>query len=511
MNHLKSLIELVHIVNGNVTKVESKLRFHTNDNPQVMAIYQAMMDKKRKFKFDKDLEAHLKMSPPTFRKYADQLVECLRQLLVFFEPEKTQMNAQQKAYFECIRDCMAMEFLNGKNADHEAYALACTILKKAKFYGWPKMAMRAIIIEMGYFSFIQISPPDTKRLNADLEKFRYFSLLEDEIRIVLNRINQLSARKKAIDPEIAIITKAAIEKYGNLTEPINSFQFNVGLHLLMMYYYQGIADHEKVLESIEIGKAYLAGLGYENINRMVTFLNNEAAVCLLLGQLERGERAISTALDLMKDPGATNWFNAQMVGAYLCLHAKKYKSAFEYYKTATTHDRFSTLFPSNQDIWRLIGAHLKVVELRGRMKLGFQDENWFKNFDETVFLSNEFTFNADKQGMNVTSMLVQMLLLRYQGQKDQFFARNESLRKYAERNLNGPEFIRSQMAVDAFSQIANFTFENEHQKILEIILGLRAGLAGLPVQVFEQNHELEMMPFDHLATLFFEDLPAELA
>ena len=46
----------------------------------------------------------------------------------------------------------------------------------------------------------------------------------------------------------------------------------------------------------------------------------------------------------------------------------------------------------------------------------------------------------------------------------------------------------------------------DKKKVAELTLELREKLAGHPIQVHAQkNHELEMMPFDHLAEMFLEE------
>jgi hypothetical protein len=502
MSYLKRLLEVVDIVNRNVTKLEDKLRYHRNNKKEVLAIFDAIAtkNKKQRFKKDSDLVEFLKISDPTFRKYADELIELLNQMIAHFDYEKGQMTAISKANAECFRETMAMEFLTFRDSLYATFEMSTKILKKAKFFGFPLYACKAIKVQIQYFSLVQPSNADVKRLRKEYADYERYWIYENEIIFAAYEINRLGNKKKALDPQLAILTQNLIEKFGKLEETVNSIQFNSGFHHITIKYYQAIADHEKVLEHIELAKAYLKSLKFATNKALISHLYNEAATCVILKRYEQGENAIKQAVSLFNDSGDTRWFNTLMISTYLCLHTKKYKAGFENYKNAVEHERFLTLLTANQDIWHLIGAHFKLLELSKRLKLSFVDEAWFKNFDEQRFATNEFSFNDDKKGLNITAQITQILFLKFRVSKSAFEARAEPMRKYIERHIEEDDQIRSKITLETLTEIAK-NFELHSEKLPDLLADLREKLSHHPIQLYAHYHELEMMPFDDLVEI----------
>ncbi|HHB77786.1 MAG TPA: hypothetical protein ENK85_00980 [Saprospiraceae bacterium] len=113
-----------------------------------------------------------------------------------------------------------------------------------------------------------------------------------------------------------------------------------------------------------------------------------------------------------------------------------YKKAWNSIKTTLKNKRFDSLSEVNKETWYIYNAYISFVQLIGKVELSPREKGALKQFRLSKFVNEVPVFSRDKQGMNISILIIQVLILLYEEKYDDLDHKIEALMKYKKRKLS---------------------------------------------------------------------------
>lgn len=223
-------------------------------------------------------------------------------------------------------------------------------------------------------------------------------------------------------------------------------------------------------------------------------------------QLANYEQAIENCKKIREHyvtNGDFNWFKTSELYLQVCFHAKRYQEAYAVYAEAINHDRFSRLPNYFIEEWNVFRAYLEFLILT--QQLVPKDDLKIPSFRMTKFLNEFSIFSKDKQGINVSIIVAQLIILIAQGKFSKVIDRMEAVEKYASRYLNTEYLYRTRYFIKIISAFYKGGFQKDlidWNKVAE----LKDQLAKKPLNIINPNYDVEILRYELLIDLLCDKI-----
>ncbi|MBK8192314.1 MAG: hypothetical protein IPK76_03665 [Lewinellaceae bacterium] len=125
------------------------------------------------------------------------------------------------------------------------------------------------------------------------------------------------------------------------------------------------------------------------------------------------------------------------------------------------------------------------------------------------FLNETPVFSKDKRGMNIPILVVQLLYDVLDERFDAGIDRVEAVEKYTSRYIRRDEHFRSNCFLKMLIQMPEAAFHKEAAaRKAERYL---TQLGEMPLEIADQAHEIEIIPYEDLWGMILEMLPNQRA
>ncbi len=221
---------------------------------------------------------------------------------------------------------------------------------------------------------------------------------------------------------------------------------------------------------------------------------------------DKGQQIISRYQSIF-DEGSFNWFKLQELYLLLSMHTQHYTDAWRCHQSVVQHARFESQPPQIREMWKIYGAYVHYLRQAGKVE-GVEDLPEAGKFRMGKFLNEIPTFSQDKRGMNIPILIVQILFLISEREYALAIDRIEAIEKYCSRYLKQNDTFRSNCFIKMLLQMPAASFHQEAvfrkaQKHLE-------QLQSMPLEIANQTHEIEIIPYEDLWTMAMENLQNQI-
>ena len=125
-----------------------------------------------------------------------------------------------------------------------------------------------------------------------------------------------------------------------------------------------------------------------------------------------------------------------------------------------------------------------------------------KVFKISRFLNEVPIFSKDKRGLNVPILILQTLFQLQQRKYDHLIDRIEALSKYQQRYLCKEENYRSYVFIKMLIEIPKAYFNKN--LVIQKTEKWSSQLRLVPIEISNQNHDLEILPYQHIWTFVLD-------
>jgi hypothetical protein len=489
---IKELNELVWYARRAVWRADELLAFLCNHDVELLRLYSALQA--QAYRSDEEAARHLGIGLTSFKKYGAALRRHLKEMVVFFNDEKAGVDLTVKNIFEGARELAVMRMLAWRSCHVAGKAAAMSLLRRGLQYEWPEYVVEATAVLKDMIV----------RMHGDAAEYAYYDRLSRQYqayleteRLCIAYYQQIKiqsrgrvARNEALAQQIFDI----LEQLTPFVHQTASYFFHLYYYTLRNHYFIQKADYVGLNANCAEAIRFFSTRAYPVVTPTTIFYYTKVVGHTMLGQYEAGVLDAEKSLQIPEE-GTPNWFSALEAYVYLAFHTRHYEKAFALYRLAYGHRRRAALQTERQEIWHIIGAYCHIL----RHLTDLPAPEGFPKFKSRQFLNNIQNFSRDKTGMYVAVLIANVLLKLVEEREDELYALLQTLEKYRSRHLRPVEGAANRSV--AFIKILAALPSSGYQKatFLRKIQPAMRILESAPLQLANQAHELEIVPFEHLA------------
>ncbi len=496
---MQEIIALAEFVSKNKIKKIEQVALKGKAKTHIKVLYELLSNGKGVD--EEELATTFYGDNPNRGLYYSRLKRQLRDRLVntifLIDANQPVFNDYQKAYYSCYKDMVAAKILLGRHARPAAIPLAQETLKKALRFGFTDIILGIARDLQGHYGGLT----GDKKKYIEYQKIVleytnvYFAELKAEeyyLAITFNYAKSLGSKV-----ELADLAQQYYEELVIIMKETQSYRLNYLFYQISLLRYEITNDYENTLkvckEALDFFQSNERFVAHSQ-TVAVLFMNKSLACHLRLQQHAEGEELSLKALQSVPE-GSINWFNTLYYYITICFHSKQYQKAFQIYTQATGHPKFKHLIQNKSEEWNIFQAYVHYFILLGKIKPDPLKSN-LPRFRANKFLNEVPTFSQDKQGANISILILQILFLLAQGDYNMIIDRVESLNMYTHRYLRKDDTFRSNCFIKMLLQLPQGNFV--YKPVMRKVHRYWEALQSMPLKTARQNAELEVVPYEIL-------------
>jgi len=494
---MQDLQELVQIITP--TKLRSiELLDNDPDTPSLLRTFYEGIAEER---FTTDQEAaeyfyNEDETSSTYQSLRNNLKNRLINSIFLINMKQASYTERQRAFYECNREWAATKILIANNARVSGIALCHKILKIAKKYEFSELVLdvsRMLRLHYG------TREGDKKKFDRYNKLFKKYEDIWKEENLAEEYYSQLAieyVNNKEQHQETFENAAQCYEDVKPALERHQSYRLQFCATLIRTIQYNCIGDHQRTIDVCEEGVRLFEAKDYRADTPIQIFLHQKLVCHIQLKQFEEGEKTALKCLELAVE-GHYNWFKYQELFFLLSMHSREYRQAHDILSLVINHSRFRFLPDVIRETWRIFEAYVHYLVKIGKIDLPdeIKDESYSK-FRVGRFLNETPIFSKDRRGMNIPILVIHILFMILQKKHDEAIDRIEAIEKYCSRYLVKGSTFRSNCFIKMLLKIPDSAFNKI--KTIRQAKKYRRRLDEHPLNVTNQSHEIEIIPYEDL-------------
>lgn len=431
---------------------------------------------------------------PKYRKFKSLFKERLLNTVFFIDTSNQTLGDRQKAGITLMREWSAVNMLLGRNLSYASLEIGERLITEALKFDFFDVALDLSVKIKGIYA-LQVGDKKKYEYYNDLsKKCSEIIRLEHRARELFEKIRINYVKSARFQPEQADAAQIAYEELKPYMEVYDSYGLHFHGRALEQMQYACKNNYTNLLSTVQSSIDFFKQKPFECRGPLASGFQTKLMCCIALRKYEEGEHAAIECLK-MSDEGSVNWFKSLELRAMLYLHTGRYKEAFDVYDSVRKHQDKPYLQKTYKETWLLIEAYLYFLIVEGFVApLSIKTANLGK-FKLSRFLSDVEIFSQDKAGLNIPTLIVQIVLLVSEGKYDLIDDYLERLVKYRQRYVSKhSSSYRSNEFIKVLEKLPLIHFHPKRfaAETKEYIENIKT----VAVNVFEDGFRLEMVPYD---------------
>jgi len=411
------------------------------------------------------------------------------------------------AYIACLKKTAQLEILADKNSNNNVIPLGRSILNLARKFNLSNIVCRVTPILMRKTIYISRDEGLMKEYRKLYEEFSKMLELENLaayywLCIAAKFVGKRSLYNDNLVLEIQQFSGALNSKLEK-EHTCKTFIYYASLRIREK---EISNDYEAVIQLANSfyhqAKKYVDGSPTYNYHLLTKKLSAEIT-------LHKFSDAYNTGKECLKNirVGHINWFTLQDNLITLCLHEKKYDTAFDIYRTTTNNREFKFIAADKKESFKIHRAFLQFFINIGLLDLPAGRPEKHK-FSIARFNNEIKIFTKDKEGFNITIIIIQFLLLFTEHKYDKAFDKIASVKSYSKKHLKKDVTFRSY----CFLKMLTCLVECDFHKAATIrkTKNLYKRLISYSDDYQRASNHVEIVPFEDLWEIILERIDNNL-
>jgi hypothetical protein len=301
-------------------------------------------------------------------------------------------------------------------------------------------------------------------------------------------------RTKSLKDTVSEKARHYFDQVKPFLEQCDSFKVQFFGRLIEIVIYDSINDYTNTARLCENALAFFEKKDYTSSIVLQVFNYNLFVCYLNLQQFEKCLQLADKNQELFED-GSYNWFKLQELYFLTAMHSGKYSDAAQTCLKVFSHPNFEQQPAPVNELWKIFESYTYLLARVGIIP-GNKQTGKFK---VSRFLNEIQVFSKDKAGMNIPVLVIQFLFELAEEKWSQIIDRVENLAKYRNRYIDGQQAARSHAFIRMLELIpkSSFKLADIEKRADTIFQQLRA----VPLEAANQNHEIEIIPYEVLWTI----------
>ncbi|MEI6412544.1 MAG: hypothetical protein WCR52_24340 [Bacteroidota bacterium] len=489
---MQDLIELVNLFQKTKFRSGGLKNLVLEQGSQMERLYEAIAD--GNLRSDEEIVrvlpeiagAHSKMYAVK-NKFKERLLDSLL-LLDFKEPS---FSDRQKAFYECSKKWASAMVLFSKGARSSALDLLESLLRHTIRFEFTEITLDILRALRLHYGLLCGNERKFEQLDAQLEEYEAQWMTERKVEGLYLRLVTRYVNSKAAKAAIAEKSEEYVALIAADMQECRSFKTQFYGRMIEMVHYDSLSDHAGTIRCCEEALIFFDQKSYKSAMARQVFGYNLFVSWFYLRDFERCGQVVAEYGNLF-EAGSFNWFKLQEMQLLVELHRGQYESADRIFTETLRHPGFNDLPQPTPELWNIFEAYLHLLKVSAHLNDPATDQR----FKINKFRNSVMEFSKDKAGMNIPIIIIQFLLDLSEGKTDECATRAENLAKYRTRYLTGDSAPRTRYFLRMLEQIPKSGFNAKliQQKTSDIF----NALSSSPLEQSDQNHEIEIIPYEVL-------------
>ncbi|MCC7505634.1 MAG: hypothetical protein IT259_10045 [Saprospiraceae bacterium] len=492
---MRELIELVNVLNVQRLKADGLWGIIIEPNSKLEQLYTAIAEGRVRT----DEEAIALLYPPPQKssaypslknKLKDRLTDTVF-LLDFHDPAYTD---RQKAFYECNKKWAAASVLLSKNAKLIGIDILENLLRHATLFEFTDLTLSILYTLRLHYGTIAGDQKKYTQYRDQYKQVQALSLMENEAEELYTHLVSHYVASKATKEELSGKAEEYFERIRPHLEKSDSFRLHLCGRLIETIIYTSKNDYAATARVCEEAIRFFESKPFESKLPLQAFYYQLVVCYTQMKAFEEGQ-AIIKRYQAIFDEGSFNWFKLQELYLLLAMHTRHYTDAWRCHSNVVGHPKFDNQPAQIREMWKIYGAYVHFLRQSGRIsEVG--DAAEVGKFRMAKFLNEIPTYAQDKRGMNIPILIIQILFLTYEQEYGQTIDRIEAIEKYCSRYLKQNDTFRSNCFIKMLLQMPAASFHQE--AVLRKAEKLLDQLRSVPLEIANQTHEIEIIPYEDL-------------
>ncbi|MEQ1746388.1 MAG: hypothetical protein ABMA02_13245 [Saprospiraceae bacterium] len=417
-------------------------------------------------------------------------------LLDFQEPGYTD---RQKAYLECNKRWATATTLLAKKIKAVGVEQLELMLRHTQYYEFTDLSMSAAHQLRLHYGTVGSDPAKYQHYRDLYRRLQHEWSMENEAEELYTDLVSGYADSAGQQKDVSKQAEAYFRRIEPHLAASESFRLHLSGRLLQLMIHSGRNDYHTMADLCEQALTFFRQKPYESHLPLQVFYYQLVVCCVQLRDFGRGRAIIQQNADIYQ-PGTFNWFKVQELYFLLALHTQHYDDAFDACETTSRHAGLAQQPDSIRETWKLYEAYTNLLA-----RIRRADRQPSAKFRVAKFLNEIPTFAKDRRGMNIPVLIAQILYDIVDKRYDASLDRVEAVEKYTTRYLRKDEHFRSNCFLKMLVQIPEAAFHREGaaRKAARYV----AQLHRMPIEIANQPHEIEIIPYEDLWEMILDSLP----
>ena len=499
VNEIKSLVEFV-----NKCKVQHLEIFTREDfgrkKTKMGELFELIRDSD--FNSEDDLKTALygdKILAYGFDKIYSRFQEKLANTLFFIDTRTSLFSERAIAYYNCSRRAYITRILLERGYQKFSIALVEKTLPISLKYEFTDLSAHFLKLLMRHFSTRQINLKKFEKYKLKylpvVQALNTENLLEVMVANIAYESNSAQAsRRHSIRDADLLDSVGTAEDLLNAPASIDSI---MAASKILQYYYKrskNYTDYKRVTrEAIK----KISTKPFKSIITIESLIHAQLAMTLITKDIKTADSIRFEYFNHI-NVGNFNWYIIHYYYVLTMLHAKEYQKAYEVVQAMVNYKSFAKQPPVIKENFYVLQAYTEFLHKIGRV----QSIESAQEFRLNKFLNQVPEYSKDKQGVNISIILIQALYFLADKKYSKIIDRMESLNLYAYRHLKRDENFRSQCFIRMLAEMVRADFGK--RGTLFRTENLAQKLKKNPIDANPDSVETEIIPYEELWTLILE-------
>ncbi len=436
-----------------------------------------------------------------YRKLKSDLRERLLDAVLEIDGNQKSYSDYQKAYYECHKQWTVVRILTGQNANAAALSVATRLLRQAEKYDFTLLAMDIASYLRTQYGLRESNDKKFREAHEVFERHRKTYDAENLAEALYTTLVVRYVNNRSAQSDVSRFATEYWEQISPLMEQHLTYKLQMYGYMIGLMRHTAANDHAKALLACNEAILFFRRRAYEPRVPLQIFYYQRLICNIQLRQFEEGQASADYCLKIMQE-GTFNWFKYRELYLQLSLHTSEFGRAEEILYETLQHARFEFLPENVKEIWRIYEAFVHFVVSAG----GVGGKVSKQKFKLAKFINDTPIFSKDKSGINIAIIVVKLLLMLQERKFSQMLDEVEAVEQYCYRHLRGDNAQRSYYFLKMLLHIPTSGFDPV-QSVAKAERYLTK-LKEPPLQVANQPHEIEVIPYEILWEIAIESLSA---
>lgn len=429
-----------------------------------------------------------------------KLKERLIKAILLLEPTDASMSDRQRAFFECNQKWAIIQILMTRNARLNGLYLLEKLLKNALHFEFTELAINALRMQRLHYGATEGDTRRLEQINQQIAELETLWHRENQAEALYTQLTAAFVNNKATKTQVADMARSCFEQIAPWLAESNAFKLQLLGRLIEMTIYTAVNDYARTAQLCEQAITFFLQKPYDSGLPLQVFYYQLVVCYVQLREHEKGQ-ALMDAYGHVFEEGSFNWFKMQELLFLLAMHTAHYTKGQQLCQQILKHPKLNIQPANIQEMWKIYEAFSYLTE---RMGLTMPEAKPGAKFRLNKFLNEIPTYSRDKRGMNIPVLIIQILYLLLEQEYDKVIDRIEAIEKYCNRYLKRSETFRSNVFIKMLIQIPQASFHKE--AVIRKTEKLLALLKSKPLEIANQTHEIEIIPYEDLWNMVLDNL-----